>query len=137
MLFRSRIKTDKKNIDIILNLESTMQVEIEMDSFRIRQVLANILLNAVKYTPKRGKITISTKILNNGNTRISVEDSGSGILPKDLPYVFDRYYISEKNTDTQSSGLGLCIAKQLIREHGGKIWAESLPGKGSTFFIEI
>lgn len=132
-----RIRADKKNIRIITNLESTINNQIEIDSFRMRQVLTNILYNAVKFTPEGGKIVVSTKCLKDGTTQISVEDSGKGIPQEELPYVFDRYYRSQNNTDTESSGLGLCIAKQLIIQHGGKIWAESLPDKGSTFYIEI
>lgn len=132
-----KINADKKNIPIIMNLELTIHTQIEIDSFRIRQVFNNILYNAVKYTSDGGKIIISTKSLNNGKTRISIEDSGRGISPEDLPLVFDRYYKSQNNKDPQSSGLGLSIAKQLIIMHDGRIWAESPPGKGSTFFIEI
>jgi len=132
-----KIKADKKNVQIIVDLTSTVNTFIQVDSFRIRQVLANILFNAIKHTSEGGEIFISTKCLNNGITQILIRDNGIGISPEDLPYVFDRYYKSENNADTQATGLGLCIAKQLIDLHGGRIWVESLPGKGSTFYIKI
>lgn len=132
-----RIKADKKNISLILNLEATNQIQIKIDPLRINQVLCNILYNAVKYTPQNGRIIISTKPLSNGKIKISIKDSGKGIPPNDLPYVFDRYYKSENNMDPHSSGLGLCIAKQLILQHEGKIWVESKLDQGSTFMIEI
>lgn len=97
----------------------------------------NILHNAVKFTHEGGRIIISTEMLKNGKTQISIKDSGTGIAKEDLPFVFDRYYKSENNTDSQASGLGLCIARQLVNQHGGRIWAESESGKGSTFFVEL
>lgn len=132
-----RITAEKKDISVITEISSTDHILLEIDSFRIRQALTNILYNAVKFTPQAGKIIISTKLSNDGKIQILVKDSGSGIQPEDLPHVFDRYYKSKYSTSPYSSGLGLCIAKQIVNLHGGKIWVESLPRQGSTFVIEL
>lgn len=132
-----RLGAEKKDIGIAMNLEKTADVQLEIDFTRMNQILANILYNAIKFTPNGGKIVVSTQYSASGKTHISIKDSGNGIPEKDLPYLFDRYYKSKNNIDPQSSGLGLCIAKQLVALHNGRIWAESQPGEGSTFHIEL
>lgn len=131
------IEAKEQNIRLIMDLNATIHTQLEVDPLRIGQVLTNIFHNAIKFTPGGGTISISTKHPDSGGTLISIQDNGLGIPQEDLPYVFDRYFKSRSNHDTKSSGLGLCISKELIIRHGGKIWAESIPGKGSTFFIVL
>ncbi len=113
-------------------------VIVEIDPQRIQQVLLNILSNAERYTPEGGQITLSAVKLN-AEVRVSVTDSGPGIAPEDLPYVFERFWRGDRSRSraTGGTGLGLAIAKQFVEAHGGRIWAESTPGKGSTFTFSL
>jgi signal transduction histidine kinase len=113
-------------------------VLVEIDPQRIQQVLLNILSNAERYTPEGGQITLSAVKLN-AEVRVSVTDSGPGIAPEDLPYVFERFWRGDRSRSraTGGTGLGLAIAKQFVEAHGGRIWAESTPGKGSTFAFSL
>jgi len=113
-------------------------VLVEIDPQRIQQVLLNILSNAERYTPEDGQITLSAVNFNT-EVHISVTDSGPGIAPEDLPYVFERFWRGDRSRSraTGGTGLGLAIAKQFVEAHGGRIWAESTPGKGSTFAFSL
>ncbi len=104
---------------------------LEIDPTRIRQVLANLLTNALQHTPRGGSIRISCRAEPGEPSLISVSitDTGSGIPPEDLPHIFDRFH---KSKDSRGSGLGLAIARNLITLHGGDIRAESEPGRGTT-----
>ena len=100
-----------------------------MDGDRVLDVLRNLLGNAVKFTPEGGSITIAANSVA-GGLKVSVSDSGPGI-PKDrLALIFEKYVSSDQKRGT---GLGLAIVKHIVAAHGGKVWAESAPGKGSTF----
>jgi signal transduction histidine kinase len=110
------------------------------DYDRLNQVLSNLVSNALRHTPEGGKISIETAA---GSTpersvRIIVEDSGAGIAPEDLPFIFDRFWRGDRSrTERAHSGLGLAITKQLIHAHHGIIEAQSVIGRGSTFIIEL
>ena len=111
---------------------------VEIDPVRIRQVVANLLANALQHTPAGGSIRIACE-LNLEGTRprevsVSVADSGTGIAPEDLPHVFARFY---KSRDSRGSGLGLAIARQLVAAHGGQIAAHSEVGKGTTIRLTL
>ena len=109
---------------------------IFVDSSRLERVLVNLLHNAIKFTPPGGKIILST--YQKMNTIVfSVKDSGIGIPPKDLPRIFERFYKSDRSRTDRGTGLGLSIARHLVEAHGGKIWAESRFGEGSTFSFSI
>lgn len=106
---------------------------IDCDARRIRQVISNLLGNAIKFTPEGGTITLSA-LESEGNIQISVSDTGPGIPPENLPKIFDRFWQASE-TKSLGAGLGLSIAKGIIEAHDGKIWAESIVGKGTTFYI--
>jgi len=111
--------------------------ELTADYDRLNQVLSNLVSNALRYTPRGGTITINTEAIQNG-TRITLHDTGSGIPAEDLPFVFDRFWRGDRSRSERThSGLGLAIAKQLIRAHGGTIAAQSAVGSGSSFVIEL
>jgi signal transduction histidine kinase len=108
---------------------------IRCDRPRILQVLSNLIGNAIKFTPEGGAITVRAEF-GDREARFSVTDSGSGIADDELPHVFERFWQARKAART-GAGLGLAIAKGIVQAHRGKIWAESAPGKGSTFFFTL
>ena len=116
---------------------SDPKLEITADYDRLNQVLSNLISNAIRHTPKEGKISINVTSTNN-QVQIIVDDSGSGFLPEDLPFIFDRFWRGDKSRSERThSGLGLAITKQLVQAHGGQIKAESEVGKGTRFIIEL
>ncbi len=112
--------------------------DISVDIDRMKQVLGNVINNAIHYTPPDGQISLSAT-RNHTGTEFRVQDSGPGIEPDDLPHVFDRFYRIDKSRqrDSGGSGLGLAIAKSFVENHGGKIWAESELGAGTTIVIQL
>jgi signal transduction histidine kinase len=121
-----------------IEIENLTPVQIFGDRERISQVLVNLVNNAVKYCPDTEKILINLKC--NGPMAIcSVQDFGAGIFPEHQNKIFDRFYrITDNDQNTfPGLGLGLYIAREIIERHYGKIWVESEPGKGSTFFFGL
>ena len=111
--------------------------DANIDPQRIREVLTNLLSNALRYTPPGGQIHVRLTEAGSGAARsatISVEDNGPGIEFADLPHVFDRFY---KSSDLGGMGLGLSIAKYLVEAHSGQIWAESQMGKGTKISFSL
>jgi len=106
------------------------------DCARLQRVVANLLDNAIKYTPASGKVLLRAKTTQT-NVVISVIDSGIGIGEEDLPHIFDRFYRVDQSRSTPGNGLGLSLAQAIVRAHVGEITAESHLGKGSTFTIII
>jgi signal transduction histidine kinase len=113
--------------------------ERSLDRDRIRQVLHNLLENALRYTSSDGSIRVSAGKNQQGKVVISVSDTGSGIAPADLPYVFDHFYKADKSRQRGygGAGIGLALVKKYVELHGGNIRVESEPGKGSTFSFEL
>jgi signal transduction histidine kinase len=105
------------------------------DTSRLQQVLANLLGNAIKFTPAGGTVTVRAQPSGDMVT-FSVTDTGSGIAKSDLPHVFDRFWQATR-TARLGTGLGLFIAKGIVEAHGGTIWVESKLGEGSTFFFTL
>ncbi len=104
------------------------------DPDRTAQVMRNLLNNALNYTPEGGGITIKLTS-DRESVIVSVVDTGAGIPPEDLPHIFDRFYRVDRSRtrSTGGSGLGLAIVKQLVEAQGGRVWVDSVMGKGSTF----
>lgn len=123
---------------ITLQTEIPDQMEVMADGARLEQVLYNLLTNSFKNTPCGGTVKIIGRMAA-GQAEIAVEDSGSGIGIEDLPYIFDRFYRSDKsrNRETGGAGLGLAITKGLVEAQGGRVWAESQIGQGSRFVFTI
>ncbi|MDN6625832.1 MAG: cell wall metabolism sensor histidine kinase WalK [Pisciglobus halotolerans] len=111
---------------------------IDVDTDKMVQVLDNILNNAIKYSPDGGIITCRLMETHN-QVIMSFSDQGLGIPKKDLPHIFDRFYRVDKARARSmgGTGLGLAITKDVVQYHGGKIWAESTEGKGTTFYISL
>ena len=111
--------------------------KILADPLRIRRVLYNLLANAIKFTPKGGRVWIEA-FLENDSVKVTVADNGIGIESQDLEKIFDRFEQATSSVHVrEGAGLGLAISKQLIELHGGSIWVESTPGKGSQFSFAI
>ena len=114
--------------------------QVSADQDMITQVIINLLSNAVKYTPGGGTVDISVEVDDSDAcVRLYVSDTGIGIPPDDLPHVFDKFYRVEANKkQAKGTGLGLNLVKQIVeRVHGGRVFATSVPQKGSTFGIEL
>jgi signal transduction histidine kinase len=124
---------------ISMQIETSSDLpQVEVDPGRMAQVLENLVNNALRYTPEGGRIVLSAEA-NTSTIKLHVQDNGVGITPEDLPYVFDRFYRSEKSRPRQGteSGLGLAIAKSIVEAHGGSLWVESALGEGTTFTIAL
>jgi len=128
----ARIRSRYKDLDV--SLEANPAPLLQGDGVRIAQVFENLFTNAIKYAPDAPIIIILQQV--GQNLLVSFMDRGPGIPQESLPLIFERFYRvrSEKATGT---GLGLYICRQIIEAHRGKIWAESNPGQGTTFFIEL
>ena len=106
---------------------------LEMDVQRMGRVLNNLVSNALRYTPPGGLVSVRAE-RENGFVRVTVQDSGEGISPEDLPHVFERFYRGDRsrNRSTGGAGLGLAIAKGIVEAHGGSISVHSQPGLGAA-----
>jgi signal transduction histidine kinase len=113
-------------------------VIISADRDRIAQVVANLLSNAEKYTPAEGEIGVSVDA-NEAQATITVTDSGAGIAQEDLPYIFERFYRTDKSRTrkTGGAGIGLAIVRSIVSAHGGRVAAASEPGRGSVFTVVL
>jgi signal transduction histidine kinase len=110
----------------------------DMDVQRIGRVLSNLVTNALRHTPAHGRVTL-TAAARGEFVQVSVEDSGEGIRPEDLPFVFERFYRGEKSRSRASggAGLGLAIARGIVEAHGGSIDIASQPGEGTRVWFKI
>jgi signal transduction histidine kinase len=128
---------EERHLALSLNVTPGLP-RVEGDRARLKQVVLNLLDNAIKYTPPDGAITVSAHAAG-GKLVCAVQDSGEGIPPDDLPYIFDKLYRARRarGRPVEGSGLGLTLAQQIIRAHGGDITVQSELGKGSTFTITL
>ncbi|MFA5316136.1 MAG: ATP-binding protein, partial [Dehalococcoidales bacterium] len=133
----------QKDVNLELNVAPGLP-PVNIDPDRIEQVIANLLSNALRHTPGGGNITLSLaadSIRGTGKERlvVSVRDTGEGIAPEHLPNVFERFYRAgdSRSRSEGGAGLGLAIVKQMVVAHGGQVWVESQPGRGSTFSLAL
>ena len=124
--------------DLALRLEAPPLPLVHADLKRLRQALSNLLSNAIKYTPAGGTILLQA-VPKDDHVLLQVKDSGVGIAPRDQPYIFDKFYRGQASDlqEAEGSGLGLAIVKSIVVGHNGRVWVESEPGKGSTFFLTV
>jgi len=145
-LSQVNIRAQEKNIRLYHSTAGNIE-EVEVDPVRMEQVINNLLTNAIRHTPRDGKITVSLEnqtavnryLPGRRGVLISIADSGEGIPPEHLDRVFDRFYRVETSRAKEEgeTGLGLAIVKQMVEAHHGKVWVESKVGSGSTFFVFI
>jgi signal transduction histidine kinase len=127
-----RTQADGAGVTLVTAVDDALP-QVEIDPLRIREVLANLLSNALRYTPRGGTVRVGATAAN-GQVRLIVHDSGPGIAAEALPHVFDRFYKSE---DSRGAGLGLAIAKSLVVAHGGEIEATSEAGQGTEMRVKL
>jgi two-component system, NtrC family, sensor histidine kinase GlrK len=127
---------EAKGIILAEDIAETLPL-VRVDAERMLQVLRNLLGNAVKFTPEGGVVTVSAR-LNPGGIEVAVTDTGPGIPPESLAEVFNKYRQVAPGTGSpylKGTGLGLAIARQIVSSHGGKIWVENEPERGSKFIF--
>jgi signal transduction histidine kinase len=130
---------EKAKLNIEFNYDQNQDFSVNADIGKIKQVIGNLIDNAIKYTPKGGIHVWLTKNAP-GKILISISDTGVGIPPEVLPRLFEKFTRAPdaSKTNIMGTGLGLYVAKKMIEAHDGKVWAESPgQGKGTTFFIEL
>ena len=106
------------------------------DSTRLQQVLVNLIHNAVKFTQPGGKVQVGA-YAEARQVVFFVRDTGVGIAPDSLSRIFERFYKADRARSGGGTGLGLSIARHLVELHGGRIWADSVQGQGSTFYFSL
>jgi two-component system phosphate regulon sensor histidine kinase PhoR len=132
-----RMQVQAERANIVLRVECAEALpEIQVDAQRLEQVLINLIHNAVKFTRPRGEVVLCAEP-GPGEIRFSVRDTGVGIPADEIPRIFERFYRVDKSRTGRGTGLGLSIARHIVEAHRGKIWAESIEGRGSTFFFSI
>lgn len=130
-------RAEQQNVVLSVQAEENLP-DISVDESRMMQVFGNLLSNSLRYTPAGNSITLSAQ-QQAKNVVLAVRDTGAGIVEEDLPYIFDRFQRADKSRHTESgeSGLGLSIVKALIEAQGGKVWAESKDGEGTSIYLSM
>jgi len=131
-------RCQEKQISISAELPSGLPLVL-IDKDRIRQVLHNLVDNALRYTPAGGAIKIGADYAKPGWVTVSVSDTGAGIARKDLPHVFDHFYKADRSRQRGhgGAGIGLAMVEQVVELHGGTVWVKSRKGKGTTFYFTL
>lgn len=132
-----RMKLQAERAGLVLRVDCADDLpEVRADYDRIEQVLVNLIHNAVKFTRPGGEIVVSAR--PEGKEMVfSIHDTGVGIAPEDLERIFERFYKADRSRSSRGTGLGLSIARHTVESHGGRIWAESEVGQGSTVFFTL
>jgi signal transduction histidine kinase len=128
----------EKNIMLNVELPKDMPQSVQADGALLHQAVYNLVENAIKYTPKGGRVTVSARSTS-GLLTFEISDSGIGIMKDDMPRLFEKFYRgSQREARAEhGTGLGLAIVHSIAERHGGKVWVESELGKGSTFYLQI
>lgn len=125
---------EEKGVPLELDLPASLP--LVADAARLRQAVANLIDNAVKYTPPGGRVTLSAAARPDGAT-ITVADTGVGIAPHDLGHIWERLYRGDRSRSERGLGLGLSLVKAIVEAHGGRVDVETTPGQGSRFSIHV
>ena len=132
---RLQAQAERAGLRLTVDLPSDLP-PLLIDVERVQQALTNLVHNGIKFTPPGGKVTITAAPVGD-EVIISIRDTGVGIPADDLPRIFERFYKADRARSGGGTGLGLAIAKHIILAHGGRIWVESVEGKGSIFHIAL
>jgi two-component system phosphate regulon sensor histidine kinase PhoR len=128
-------QAERQKLTLVKELAADLPA-VPADRARVRQVIVNLLHNAIKFTEPGGRITVSTRGEADSVT-VAIADTGRGIAGEDLPHVFERFYKGDKVRTGEGTGMGLAIAKHIVEAHGGNIRVESEEGRGSTFSFSL
>jgi two-component system phosphate regulon sensor histidine kinase PhoR len=128
-------QAERQNLTLETHLAEGLP-EVPADRERLRQVLVNLVHNAVKFNRPGGSIRATT-LAGDGSVSVEIADTGQGIPRNDLPRIFERFYKADRSRSGQGSGMGLAIAKHIIEAHGGRIQASSVEGEGATFTFSL
>jgi len=132
-----QVMAQQKGLTLRMHQPDELPV-IRCDHDKLHQVLTNLVQNAIKFTPAGGEVRVESQVRADGFLTIGVIDTGCGIPPHELDKVFEKFYRGEFGSpDDPRWGLGLAIAKSLVKLHGGQIWVESTPGQGSRFYFTV
>jgi two-component system phosphate regulon sensor histidine kinase PhoR len=132
-----RMRAQAERAGLVLRLDPAQDMtEVSADPPRLEQVLVNLIHNAVKFTPPGGEVILAAQT-ESEFVRFSVHDTGVGIPVEELERIFERFYKADRARSGGGTGLGLSISRHLVEAHGGRIWAESTEGDGSTFYFTI
>lgn len=132
-----RMRAQAERAGLTLHVEAAADLPpARADATRLEQVLVNLIHNAIKFTPPGGEVHLSAAV-EGAFVRFSVRDTGVGIPADDLERVFERFYKADRARSGGGTGLGLSISRRIVEAHGGRIWAESKEGRGSTFHFVI
>lgn len=132
---RMRLQAERSGLSIEVE-DNTSIPEVLADAERIEAVLVNLIHNAIKFTPPGGQITVDIR-QENDQVIFLVRDTGIGIKPQDQSRIFERFYKADQSRSSGGTGLGLSIARHTIEAHKGRIWLESQPDQGSTFYFSL
>ncbi|MEO6398263.1 MAG: HAMP domain-containing sensor histidine kinase, partial [Tepidiformaceae bacterium] len=138
------LRSEDSGVALAMNLQGEAHVRGDFD--RLEQVMNNLLDNAFRHTPSGGTVRITSRDFQPESVQVTVSDTGHGIAPDELPHLFERFYRSAGDANgangkegggRKGHGLGLAISREIVRAHGGEIWATSEPGKGTTFVFSL
>lgn len=127
---------EQKSLTLITDIPNDLPL-VYADPERVRQVVINLLDNACKYSPEKGKIRLSILHRTSQKVQVSISDQGPGIPPENQEEIFQDHFRLQRDNGQQGYGIGLAVCRQLIRSHYGQIWVDSHPGKGSTFHFTL
>jgi signal transduction histidine kinase len=132
------MQAKEKHISLGVEIPRDLPHAIEADKALLQQALYNLVENALKYTPEGGEVTLHLQT-DPSALIFAVQDTGIGIQQSDLPRLFEKFYrgTNREALTKRGTGLGLAIVKSIAERHGGKVWAESELGKGSTFYLLV
>jgi len=143
---RLRPQAERAGLTLTVELPPDLP-PIRADLDHVRQVITNLVHNAVKFTPAGGKVVVRAEVEKDWPPHlpipaspcviVSVSDTGVGIAADDLLRIFERFFKADRARASGGTGLGLAIARHIVRAHGGSIWAESVEGRGSTFYFTL
>lgn len=130
-------ETTARDNDLTVSITATGAHPINGDERMLQRLVANLLDNAIRYTPHGGRIDIVVQPMSSGDVEMVFQDTGIGIAEKDLPRIFERFYRCDPSRSASGTGLGLSLAQAIVQAHGGRITALSEVGQGSTFTLRL
>lgn len=138
MRVQARLAPLAREAGVLIWVEAPAEMEVRADAIKMERVLYNLAHNALTFSPRGGSVTLQATG-HDDTVTVTVTDQGPGIPPEDLPHIFERFYRSERSRSRErgGAGLGLAIGREIVQGHGGRVWAESKAGEGTSFVVQI